>query len=67
MLCELHKWHASIPGHQENYIKTEDFDPRENQRAGRRFTRHNATLGAGLVLDNPGLKGRERPELYETH
>ena len=36
---------------------------REKKRTGRRVTRHHATLGAGLVLDGPRLRGRERSDL----
>ena len=45
---------------------TEDFWLRENEGTGRRFTRHQTTLGAGLVPDCSRLSGRERFELYET-
>ena len=32
----------------------------------RRATRHYATLGTGFVPNCSGLRGREKPELYET-
>ena len=37
-----------------------------NKGAGRRITRRYITLGARLVPDVSGLRGRKRPELYKT-
>ena len=39
---------------------------REMKKTGRRATRRYAALGAGLVPDYPGLRGREKPKLYLT-
>ena len=35
------------------------------KKSCRRTFRHYTTLGAGIVLECPGLDGRERSELYE--
>ena len=37
-----------------------------NEVADRRVTKYHTALGAGLVPDGPGLRERERLELYET-
>ena len=37
----------------------------EIEGASRRVTRRHAVQGVGLMLDNPGFRGREKPKLYE--
>ena len=50
-----------------NIIYTrEDFYPR-TKKTSRRAARPYAALNAGLVSDHPVLRGREKPELYETN
>ena len=39
----------------------------ENKGAGRRVNTYHAALGADLVPNSQGLRGKERPELYKTH
>ena len=39
----------------------------ENEEAGRSVTRPHVAQDTDLVPDGPLLKGRERPELYESH
>ena len=38
--------------------------PRGKKRAGRRETRCHAALGTYLIPDSPGLRGKEKSELY---
>ena len=40
---------------------------RTKKKTDRRATWHYAALGAGLLPDCPGLRGREKPQLYQTH
>ena len=37
------------------------------RRTGRSATRHYAALGTGLAQNYLELRGRENPELYQTH
>ena len=68
----LPKWSVTtrIAWGSDNYITTEDFLPvvrTKNKRTGGIVTTRFAALGTGLLPDGTGLRGRECPELYETH
>ena len=62
--------HENLCGHLEKYINPERFQHqkrRAKKKTAKRATRCYFTLGTGLESDCPALRGREKPELYQTH
>ncbi len=57
-------------GAQEIIKTREDFDPSRDERrtkeTNRRAIRRYTAPGADLPSDCPGLRDREKPELYQT-
>ena len=57
-------------GLREIILTWEGFGSRRDKprtkKTGRRITRSYTAPGAGLAQDCPGLRGREKPVLYQT-